>query len=132
LLSVGGALFAGGSQDEVCRINGHKLSSNEKALSPIEKLMTFPPIKFSLRTALKAPQFGGSTAQTFSRKENNNMSVEQLIGDLLAELTGVIPDDLVTENERPPQNKDLFQPDQEVFHPDYVANDLRFGVLEEP
>jgi len=34
-------------------------------------------------------------------------------------------------NESPQQYKELFQLDQDVFHPDYVANDLRFGVLEE-
>ncbi|CRL51799.1 MULTISPECIES: hypothetical protein [Pseudomonas] len=59
------------------------------------------------------------------------MSVEQLIGDLLAELTGVSPDEPFNQNERLPQYKALFQLDQDVFHPDYVANNLRFGVLEE-
>jgi hypothetical protein len=59
------------------------------------------------------------------------MSVEQLIGELLAELTGVSPDESLNENERLPQNKALFELDQDVFHPDYVANNLRFGVLEE-
>jgi hypothetical protein len=59
------------------------------------------------------------------------MSVEQLIGDLLAELTGVRPDEPFNENERVRQNKALFQLDHDVFHPDYVANNLRFGVLEE-
>jgi len=57
------------------------------------------------------------------------MSVEKLIGDLLAELIGVSPDG--PSNESPQQYKELFQLDQDVFHPDYVANDLRFGVLEE-
>ncbi len=105
------------------------MSPNDKALSPIEWLTTFPSIKFSSRTALQAPQFGGSTAQTFSRKEKNNMSVEKLIGDLLAELTGVSPDG--PSKVSPPQHKELFQLDQDVFHPDYVASNLRFGVLEE-
>jgi hypothetical protein len=45
-----------------CRINGHKLSRNENALSPIEKLMMSARIKFFSRIALQAPQFGGSTA----------------------------------------------------------------------
>ncbi|VVO51410.1 hypothetical protein [Pseudomonas fluorescens] len=57
------------------------------------------------------------------------MSVEKLIGELLAELTGVSLDGPL--NESPQQYKELFQLDQDVFHPDYVANDLRFGVLEE-
>ncbi|WP_223521099.1 hypothetical protein [Pseudomonas sp. GL-B-19] len=59
------------------------------------------------------------------------MSVEKLIGELLAELTGVSPDGPFNENERLQQHNELFQLDQDVFHPDYVANDLRFGVLEE-
>ena len=57
------------------------------------------------------------------------MSVEKLIGELLAELTGVSLDG--PSNESPQQYKELFQLDQDVFHPDYVANDLPFGVLEE-
>jgi len=93
--------------------------------------MTLRCIKFFSRTALQAPPFGGLTAQTFSRRENNKMSVEQLIGDLLAELTGVSPEEPFNQNERLPQYKALFQLDQDVFHPDYVANNLRFGVLEE-
>ena len=59
------------------------------------------------------------------------MSVEKLIGDLLAELIGVNPDGPSHENERLPQQKELFQLDQDAFPADYVANDLRFGVLEE-
>ena len=59
------------------------------------------------------------------------MSVEKLIGDLLAELIGVSPDGPSNENERLPQQKELFQLNQDAFPTDYVANDLRFGVLEE-
>ena len=57
------------------------------------------------------------------------MSVEKLIGELLAELTGVNPDGPFNESLQ--QHKELFQLDRDIFHPDYVANDLRFGVLEE-
>ncbi|EJM15060.1 hypothetical protein PMI22_04380 [Pseudomonas sp. GM21] len=57
------------------------------------------------------------------------MSVEKLIGELLAELTGVSLDGPLNESSQ--QHKELFQLDQDVFPADYVTNDLRFGVLEE-
>lgn len=65
------------------------------------------------------------------------MSVEQRIGDFHAELIGVNREDArhddgpFNEIKSVLQHKVLFELDQDVFHADYLASVLRFGVLDE-
>jgi hypothetical protein len=74
---------------------------------------------------------------TFSRKENNNMREENLTDVFDSSVMGVSiihplnDEGQLNHNKNLRHRKELFQLDQAVFHPDFIAFALRFGAMED-